>query len=1046
MASGIASKDLAALVGREAAARIDAEVRPALIWTADASELMWASASSASFFGQTDSGGNLSFSPANPGLARLKALARDLKAATPSRSDLRFFVRGRLESVATTLLPFTTCDGAAALLTVFGDGPEINLPAIPRNPVDAPPAKPGPATEAMTAADLPEAVVAQPGEPAPAPVPPPSTRPVRFVFLTDGDGHLVTLSQSFRQATGHDGAPLIGQSLVDVLADIDPARAAEVARAMFARQTWSGIALDWPSPDGSAARQVELSAMPVFGADRQVTGYNGFGISRARLMSSVAAVAPVAAAVAAAAAPVAAVLPADAAAVAPAAVEVTQAAEAATDAEPDDEDEEDEEAPEPEEAAGTVPASTPEVAETQASAEADDEDSETAEPADEAPAAEAPEPVSAPEATAAAAAPATPEETRHAPEPAATTGPARQDNVPPPEPTVVPLRTVRGHVAASLGEPNIVPLKPAGGAEQSLSPSERNAFREIARALGARLEEDRPAEQPAAAVLPVVGDAARTTPAQTAADEQANKVAAAQAEISKALAAAHARKATDSDAAAAPAPSPAALGDILVERIPVGVLVFRGDKTIYMNRPLLDLLGYVDVAEFEALRGLDKLFRGRAAPSFSNGEYDTITIMGRDGETLPADAHLQAIDWNGQHATLVTFRRALDAEHGPRVRSLDVELKARQAELAEARAMLDTATDGVISLDENGRILALNKSAEALFGYDQNELTGERLTLLLAPESHAAALDYIDGLKNGGVASVLNDGREVIGRERKGGRIPLFMTIGRISDTSKLAAVVRDLTAWKRAESELTEARRAAERNSALKSDFLAKVSHEIRTPMNAIIGFAEVMRDERLGPIGTERYKDYLKDIHTSGTHVISLVNDLLDLSKIEAGRMELNFASVDLNAIVSSCLGIMQPQANRDRVLMRSQLSAKLPPVVADERSIRQIVLNLLSNASKFTEAGGQVIISTVLSEQGEAIIRVRDTGVGMTEPEVQAAMEPFRQLSNARGRGGTGLGLPLTKALVEANRASFSIKSKVREGTLVEIVFPPTRVLAE
>jgi len=274
----------------------------------------------------------------------------------------------------------------------------------------------------------------------------------------------------------------------------------------------------------------------------------------------------------------------------------------------------------------------------------------------------------------------------------------------------------------------------------------------------------------------------------------------------------------------------------------------------------------------------------------------------------------------------------------------------------------------------------------------------------------------------------------------------MFMTIGRISETGKFAAVLRDLTAWKRAESELTEAKRAAERSSALKSDFLAKVSHEIRTPMSAIIGFAEVMRDERLGPIGTERYKDYLKDIHTSGEHVISLVNDLLDLSKVEAGRMELSFGSVDLNAIVTSCLGIMQPQANRDRVIMRSQLSAKLPPVVADERSIRQIILNLLSNASKFTEPGGQVIVSTALSDNGEAVIRVRDTGVGMTEAEVQAALEPFRQLSNARGRGGTGLGLPLTKALVEANRAHFSIKSKTREGTLVEITFPPTRVLAE
>ena len=956
MAAEIRETELAALIGSAAAACVARDARPIVLWSEDAATVFWASEASIAIFGQANQTAGLSLSAANPGLARLRSLARELDAGATQATTLRFFVKGRLENLPTQILAVPLAGGGSGLITVFGAGEPFVLPDEPPATIEAHTPAPAPAN----ASEAPPAPVAIASTTADA-------RPVRFVFLTDSEGRLIRLSPSFTQATGQDGAAYIGQSLVDVLAESDPARAAEVARALFAGETWSGVTIDWPHGSSDTRHSVELSAMPVFDAARALSGYNGFGLGRRRL-------APTAAAPATPAAD-------------PQPAQPTPVAVAAPPANP--------------------PA--PQAVEVQ------------------------PEPAPHPAAPVALA----PEDAGPAPRPAAA--PPRQDNVPPPEPTVVPLRTVRGHVGASLGEPKVVPLKtvtPASG-DTALSPSERNAFREIARQLGARLEDDvvpaAPSAPATAEPLPVL---ASTPPAD---QEHANKVAVAQAEISKALAAAHARMEEKSGPVAG-------LGDALVERIPVGVLVFRGDKTIYMNRPLLDLLGYVDVAEFEALRGLDKLFRGRAAPSFSNGEYDTITIMGRDGETLPADAHLQAIDWNGQHATLVTFRRAIDAEHGPRVRSLDVELKARQAELAEARAMLDTATDGVISLDEGGRILALNKSAEALFGYDQNELAGERLTLLLAPESHAAALDYIDGLKNGGVASVLNDGREVIGRERKGGRIPLFMTIGRISETSKLAAVVRDLTAWKRAETELTEARRAAERNSALKSDFLAKVSHEIRTPMNAIIGFAEVMRDERLGPIGTERYKDYLKDIHTSGQHVISLVNDLLDLSKIEAGRMELNFGSVDLNAIVASCLGIMQPQANRDRVIMRSQLSAKLPPVVADERSIRQIILNLLSNASKFTEPGGQVIVSTMLSEQGEAIIRVRDTGVGMTEQDIQAAMEPFRQLSNARGRGGTGLGLPLTKALVEANRASFVIKSKVREGTLVEITFPATRVLAE
>jgi signal transduction histidine kinase len=202
---------------------------------------------------------------------------------------------------------------------------------------------------------------------------------------------------------------------------------------------------------------------------------------------------------------------------------------------------------------------------------------------------------------------------------------------------------------------------------------------------------------------------------------------------------------------------------------------------------------------------------------------------------------------------------------------------------------------------------------------------------------------------------------------------------------------------------------------------------------------------DERFGPIGNERYKDYLKDIHMSGAHVMSLVNDLLDLSKIEAGKLELNFNAVDANRIISECVSIMQPQANRERVIMRMSLASNLPAISADERSLRQIILNLLSNAVKFNEPGGQVIISTAVSDTGHAIIRIRDTGIGMSEQDIETALEPFRQLATARQTSGTGLGLPLTKALVEANHAFFAIKSKKQEGTMVEVTFPVMRVPA-
>jgi PAS domain S-box-containing protein len=376
-------------------------------------------------------------------------------------------------------------------------------------------------------------------------------------------------------------------------------------------------------------------------------------------------------------------------------------------------------------------------------------------------------------------------------------------------------------------------------------------------------------------------------------------------------------------------------------------------------------------------------------------------------------------------------------------------MRELEAAVREMRAILDTATDGVALIDRDGRVLGMNRSAEALFGFDSAEVEGRHFTALFAPESHRAATDYLDGLAVNGVASVLNDGREVIGRVREGGLIPLFMTLGRVGDGGdKFCAVFRDITQWKRAEEDLVHARRSAEQASSAKSEFLAKISHEIRTPLNAIIGFAEVMMEERLGPILNERYREYLKDIHASGEHLVSLINDLLDLSKIEAGKLDLAFSSVDLNEIASQSMALMQPQANRERIIIRTALSPDLPPVVADARSIRQIVLNLLSNSIRFTPPGGQVIVSTTLTDHGEVHLRVRDTGIGMTEAEIKTALEPFRQIATSgRGKqGGTGLGLPLTKALVEANRASFSIKSTVNAGTLVEIAFPSTRVLAE
>jgi len=254
---------------------------------------------------------------------------------------------------------------------------------------------------------------------------------------------------------------------------------------------------------------------------------------------------------------------------------------------------------------------------------------------------------------------------------------------------------------------------------------------------------------------------------------------------------------------------------------------------------------------------------------------------------------------------------------------------------------------------------------------------------------------------------------------------------------ARLATLKDEIAELKQNEQELLESARRAESASSAKSDFLAKISHEIRTPLNSIIGFSEVMMNEQFGTIGNARYREYLKDIHSAGGHLLSLINDLLDLSKIEAGKLPLTFSDVALNEIIGQCVTSMGPQASSSRIIMRTAFAPALPPVVADARSIRQIVLNLLSNSLKFTPAGGQVIISTGLNDAGEVVLRVRDNGIGMGENEIATALEPFRQLSTTP-RGGTGLGLPLTKAMAEANRATFHLTSAPKAGTLVEITF--------
>ena len=242
------------------------------------------------------------------------------------------------------------------------------------------------------------------------------------------------------------------------------------------------------------------------------------------------------------------------------------------------------------------------------------------------------------------------------------------------------------------------------------------------------------------------------------------------------------------------------------------------------------------------------------------------------------------------------------------------------------------------------------------------------------------------------------------------------------------------------------EARRRAEEANLAKSRFLATMSHELRTPLNAILGFSEVMKNEVFGPHAAASYKEYSEDIHGSGQHLLNLINEILDLSRIEAGRYELSEEAVPLAHVVEDCRHMLNLRAKAKGQVVREVVDPTLPRLWADERAMRQIVLNILSNAIKFTPQGGEIAIKVGWTSSGGQYLSIKDTGPGIPEDEIPIVMSSFGRGSLAikTAEQGSGLGLPIVKGLVELHGGSFQLKSKPREGTEVIVTFPAVRVM--
>lgn len=367
--------------------------------------------------------------------------------------------------------------------------------------------------------------------------------------------------------------------------------------------------------------------------------------------------------------------------------------------------------------------------------------------------------------------------------------------------------------------------------------------------------------------------------------------------------------------------------------------------------------------------------------------------------------------------------------------------------------MMQSVADGILSTDENGVIQSVNPAASTLFGYEGEELIGSSVGILL-PSYLTLALQHASptGSTTDGLGRLVGQGGQEMRGQRKNGEtfpIELSVTEMRIGEEHYYVSVVRDITEQKASEADLRAALHDAEAANRTKSLFLANMSHELRTPLNAVIGFSEVMQQEMFGPLDNERYMDYVGSIHDSSRHLLSVINDILDISRIESGEMELDDEWLELDEVLDWAKDRAAPAgtAAKHAPVYLAGLEG-LPEISADRRALRQVVINLLSNAIKFTPADGRIDLSAHVNEAAGISIVVKDTGIGIPADQVDKMTQPFTQSDNSLARRfeGTGLGLAITKSLVEAHQGHLDIESTEGEGTTITVRLPADRVSSE
>ncbi len=381
---------------------------------------------------------------------------------------------------------------------------------------------------------------------------------------------------------------------------------------------------------------------------------------------------------------------------------------------------------------------------------------------------------------------------------------------------------------------------------------------------------------------------------------------------------------------------------------------------------------------------------------------------------------------------------------------IDIELAERTAQaLLEAerkyKIIWENAMNGIYQMTDDGKIISCNPSFAKLLGYDVEEdvvtlIRNAHMELFVKPQERLQALRAIEN-----DAVILE--HQVY--RKNGEKIWVQETVRRVDDdrggVKYYEGSMEDITSRKETEIQLKEAKLQSDVASRAKSEFLANMSHELRTPLNSIIGFSEIIRNEVFGPIEPKAYQEYARDIHDSGKHLLSVINQILDISRIDAGERELNESLVDIPKTIHTCLGLLEGKARSAQQVILNNVPQTLPKVIAEETAIKQMVMNLLSNAIKFTPQGGRITLDAEQDRQGNIRISVTDTGKGLDDDEMARALSPFGLIDGRHGKesSGIGIGLALVNALLKLHDGRIELFSQKGIGTTATIILPKERV---